>query len=186
MSMTRQEFIDDVTTWWELIDFCNDEGCDICEYVYSSDVYDDIINEDLQERVNHESWQSIYDWLEGLPTGYDYYDTYDDYVGLDDNWDFDRYKEDVLEWADNDGAIWDEEPEEEEEGEELDDEFDEEDEEELEEINYNEFFDEDFEKTQSSYVRIEIEVSVPEKPAEPEPEPEPEFGSIEELLKPAF
>ena len=185
MSMTRQEFIDDVTTWWELIDFCNDEGCDICEYVYSSDVYDDLINEDLQEMVKHESWQSIYDWLEDLPSGYDYYDTYDDYVGLDNNWDFDRYKEDVLEWADNDGTIWDE-PEEEEEEEELDDEFDEEDEEELEEINYNEFFDEDFEKTQSSYVRIEIEVSVPEKPAEPEPEPEPEFGSIEELLKPAF
>ena len=186
MSMTRQEFIDDVTTWWELIDFCNDEGCDICEYVYSSDVYDDLINEDLHEMVKHESWQSIYDWLEDLPSGYDYYDTYDDYVGLDNNWDFDRYKEDVLEWADNDGTIWDEEPEEEEEEEELDDEFDEEDEEELEEINYNEFFDEDFEKTQSSYVRIEIEVSVPEKPAEPEPQPEPDFGSIEELLKPAF
>ena len=96
MSMTRQEFIDDVTTWWELIDFCNNEGCDVCEYVYSSDVYDDLINEDLQEMVRHESWHSVYSWLDNLPSGYDYYDTYDDYVGLDDNWDFDRYKEDVL------------------------------------------------------------------------------------------
>lgn len=29
--MTRNDFLNDVTEWWELLDFCSDEGCNICE-----------------------------------------------------------------------------------------------------------------------------------------------------------
>lgn len=182
MSMTRQEFVDDVTTWWELIDFCNDEGCDYCEDIVDEDAYNEYIDDSLYDKVRngHEGWQDIYEWLEGFPTGYEFYDRYND-CGVD--YDFDSYKNDVLNWGDECG-IWEEDEEEEEE---FDEDL-EEDEEELEEIDYNEFFDDDFESTQGSYVRITVEVSQPEpqKPAEPEPEPEPEFGSIDELLKPAF
>ena len=31
--MTRQQFIDEVNDWWELIDFCNEEGCSYCDDV---------------------------------------------------------------------------------------------------------------------------------------------------------
>lgn len=71
--MTRQEFIDDVTTWSELIDFCYDEGIDYCDDVHPEDSYNDCINERLRENVNDDDWRGILTWLEDLPQNYDYY-----------------------------------------------------------------------------------------------------------------
>ena len=39
--MTRNEFIDNITEWCELKDFCNDFDCDICEDIYDDDDYDE-------------------------------------------------------------------------------------------------------------------------------------------------
>ena len=39
--MTRNEFIDNITEWYELKDFCNDFDCDICEDIYDDDDYAD-------------------------------------------------------------------------------------------------------------------------------------------------
>lgn len=184
MGMTRQEFIDDVTTWYELLEFCYDEDCNICEDIVDSDMYDEYIDDELYDKIRNsgDKWWEIKDWLNGIPTGYDYYDRYNE-CGVDE-YDFDHYKDDVLDWGDS-NEVWDEDEEEEED---FEEDFDEEEDEELEEIDYNGFFDENFESTQGSYVRVTVEVSESEsqKSAKPEPEPEPEFGSIEELLKPAF
>ena len=127
--MTRQEFIDEIYEWGRLIDFCNDEGCDYLDNIYTEDARDDYINEyQLEDWARNNTWRNLYSLLEDLTADYDYYriDEYGDWVGLDD-YDFDDYKDDVLRWADDRG-IFDEEDEEEDpadygiEDEEVDDE----------------------------------------------------------------
>lgn len=112
--MTRREFIEDVTTWCELIDFCNDEGCEeYVENIYYEDSYDDAIDSQLADMVRDRSWQDVLSWLQDLPSGYDYY-IQDDYEWREaDDDDFDSIKNDVLEYMD-DGDWWDEDEEEEE------------------------------------------------------------------------
>ena len=84
--MTRNEFINDIDTWWDLIDFCREEDCDVCEDVISDDDLSDYIEEDI-ENAAHDgmSWQEIRDRLNDLDTSYDYYvnDGYMIYNGLD-------------------------------------------------------------------------------------------------------
>lgn len=111
--MTRQQFIDEVNDWWELIDFCNDEGCSYCDDVYSEESRDDYINEELVDMARDaDSWSSLLDTLNDITTGYDYYrrTDYGDWEGLGD-YEFSDYKDDVLEWGDN-NDIWEEDEEE--------------------------------------------------------------------------
>ena len=93
--MTRNDFLNDVTEWWELLDFCSDEGCNICEDIIDSDQLDEYVEEDIRD-TNY-SWRDIRDSLSEIPTGYGYYRMNGsfDYDGMDEN-DFDSYKEDVL------------------------------------------------------------------------------------------
>lgn len=112
--MTRQQFIEEVADWYELIDFCNDEGCGYCDDVYSEESQDDYINEQLVDMArNADSWSELLDALNDIITGYDYYrrDDYGEWYGLDD-YEFNEYKDDVLGWGD-DNDIWEEEEEEE-------------------------------------------------------------------------
>lgn len=114
--MTRNEFIDSVDRWHELVNFCYDEGCYICDDIYSEDTRDDFINEELVDLArDSDSWQDLLRNLQNVPDGYDYYerDDYGDWYGLNDYNDFDRYKNDVLEWMDERDA-WDEDDDEEE------------------------------------------------------------------------
>lgn len=113
--MTRQEFIEDVTTWSELIDFCYNEGIDYCDDVYSEESYNERIDERVRDYINDDGWRSVLGWLEDLPLNYDYYieDDYGEWRGADDD-DFDSYKDDVLEYMD-DNDEWDEDEDEEEE-----------------------------------------------------------------------
>lgn len=111
--MTREEFIRDVDSWGELLDFCNEYSCDYCENVVDDDCRDDEIDDDIAEAIRNDRWYDIRDYLSDIPTGYSYYcrnGTFD-YDGLDD-YDFERYKNDVLEWAD-DEEVWDDAPEDE-------------------------------------------------------------------------
>ncbi len=116
--MTRQEFIEDVNSWVDLLDFCSDQGCDCCENVYSEYDRDSYIDDNLVVMArNADSWESLKDTLSDISTGYDYYyhDDNGDWVGLDDDGDdFEDYKDDVLEWADNHDVFEDEEEDEEE------------------------------------------------------------------------
>lgn len=109
--MTRNEFLNDVTEWWELIDFCSDEGCTICEDIIDSDQLDEYVEGDIRD-TNY-SWRDIRDLLSEISTGYGYYRVNGcfDYDGMDED-DFDSYKDDVLEWGDNNG-MWEDEPDEE-------------------------------------------------------------------------
>lgn len=116
--MTRSEFIDNITEWWQLIDFCNDEDCSICEDVYHDDDLDNMIDEDITNAVTDGmGWREVRDRLESIDNSYDYYvcEGYMVYEGLTDN-DFEHYKADVIEWMDNNG-LWDAEDEDEDFGE---------------------------------------------------------------------
>ena len=108
--MTRDYFINNVDTWDELVEFCNEIDYDL--NVYDEYARDEIVDNQLAERVHDDGWQSIYSWLEDIPSGYDYYriDDYNDFVGLDDD-DFSDCKDDVLEYADECGDAWEEEAE---------------------------------------------------------------------------
>lgn len=111
--MTRSEFLDNITEWYELKDFCNDFDCDVCEDIYDDDDYDDCVEEDIRDAIADYGWRDIRDFLGNLPGGYDYYrrNSTLDYDGLGDD-DFEDYKEDVLEWGDDCG-VWEDEEEEE-------------------------------------------------------------------------
>ena len=101
--MTRQDFIDNINYWSELLDFCSDEDCDVCEDIYSEDARDDCIDEELVDMARNNNWRDMYNILDSIPDGYDYYrqDNYGDWVGVDDE--FDDYKDQVLEWMDDGG-----------------------------------------------------------------------------------
>ena len=49
--MTRNEFIDNITEWYELKDFCSDFDCDVCEDIYDDDDYDDSVEEDIRDAI---------------------------------------------------------------------------------------------------------------------------------------
>lgn len=108
--MTRQEFIEDVDNWGELIDFCDAEGLGCCEDLYSWDEYSERIEDDIRDMLDNESWTWISDWLSDLPTGYSHY-IYDsgDWYGADDD-DFDDIKADIIAIMDGNRG-WDEEEE---------------------------------------------------------------------------
>lgn len=114
--MTRREFIDDVTTWGELILFCSEEGCDICENIYTEEDKDSYINDyltDMVERAGYD-WRTLYSMLEDIPSGDDWYymDEYDGEFRYADDDVFDDHKRDMLEWMD-DCDRWDEDVDEE-------------------------------------------------------------------------
>lgn len=115
--MTRQEFIDDVKYWDELIEFCSDNECDYCNDIYNSEAWNDCIDDDVSEMARNNGWRDILDTLQEYNelSGFAYYrrTAYRDWVGLDDD-DFDAYKDDVCEWMDRNGC-WDEDEEEDEE-----------------------------------------------------------------------
>lgn len=99
--MTRTEFLEDVTTFGELFDFCDEHGL----YSYTEDLLycedlDESVDNDLSEYVRDEGWQNVRDALDDISTGYDWYRKrgllY--YEGLDD-YDFDRMKDEVYENA---------------------------------------------------------------------------------------
>lgn len=112
--MTRQQFIEEITDWYKLIDFCDDEECDCCDDVYSEETRDDYINDKLVDMArNANSWSSLLDTLNDITVGYDHYRHTDngDWEGLG-NFEFCEYKDEVLEWGD-DNDIWEDDEEEE-------------------------------------------------------------------------
>lgn len=115
--MTRSYFLRYVTEWYELIELCQEQDCDICEDIIDEDGLNEYVDSDISN--TDYGWRRIRDFLDEIPTGYDYYrcDGTFDYVGLDAA-DFEDYKNRVLDWMDEDD-LW--EPE---EGEDEDEDFD--------------------------------------------------------------
>ena len=130
--MRRQDFINNVNTWSQLLDFCYDEDCDICSDIYSEEERDDSVDNYLVELARNHTWQELLDILEDIPTGEGYYykDDWGGWREADDGL-FEDRKQDIIEWMD-DGCYWEDE-EDEEISDEIDTEFSE-DEEDLEPI----------------------------------------------------
>lgn len=119
--MTRHEFIENIDNWEELLDFCYNYNCDICDNVYDSEERDEYIDNNFYGLCREECWTTVRDYLNEIPTENDYYKnncSYLDWTGLDNEDDFEGYKQDALDWGD-DNDIWDEEESDKEE-EELD------------------------------------------------------------------
>lgn len=112
--MTRQQFIETVTQWWELKEVCEDHGCPVCDEVYDEEGMDNEINYSVSEYAGDYSWYDLRDKLDDIPSGYDAYHASGsfDWEGLTPE-DFDDYKNDVLDWMDDNGYWDEEEPEEE-------------------------------------------------------------------------
>lgn len=112
--MTRQGFINEITYWYDLMDFCSDQGCDYLDTVYDEDEKDEYLNENIVRMAeNVVDWSELRDFLESIPTGYDFYvrTAYNEWKPLDNDT-FDAYKLDVLDWGDI-NYIWDDSDEEE-------------------------------------------------------------------------
>ena len=109
--MTRQEFIDDILDMSDLYNFCaNTRGYDhVIEDIYAEDALDDFVNNEVS---NYTDWRDLYNFLDDIPTGYDWYriDYYGDITGIDDS-EFEDIKSDLLDELDSDE--WFEEEEEE-------------------------------------------------------------------------
>lgn len=117
--MTREEFQENVNSWYDLREFCNEYGCEVCSDIYSQDEMDEEIDNSIVDMAREATdWKDLLSKLEDIPTEDDYYlkNGYGDFTELDDE-DFDCHKDDVFDWAENEG-IFDEEDEEDEESEE--------------------------------------------------------------------
>lgn len=106
--MTRQEFVDQIGSWDDLIDFCCDEGYEqFVDDIFDDDCKDDYINahlEELFEELGY-SYQFLQQFLKSIPTGYDFYSLdkdIDEFVGLGFD-DLRARKEEVLQALDDDG-----------------------------------------------------------------------------------
>lgn len=109
--MTRDEFIEGINDWYDLIEFCDDNGCHVCEDVFSKESLDEYVDERMVEWAREvDSWEELADVLDRLPRydGYFVKDEYEDFSELGEN-DLDSYKYDVLTWADEEGVFDDEE-----------------------------------------------------------------------------
>ena len=107
--MTRQEFLDEINDFSDLLNFCCDHGL-----YYMEDVTDDIaacLAEDLRDYAREYSWTEIRDWLNGIEDGGSWYrrDGSFDYVCIDD--DFEEWKREVMLEADEIGTFEEEDEE---------------------------------------------------------------------------
>lgn len=111
--MTRREFLEEVNDFSDLLDFCWEESLSTCEDVYSEGSLSELIDEEIKEKIQYNSWMEVRDFLNDIPEGYDFYsqDGYGDWRGLGSD-DFEDYKLEVLREMDASGA-WEDEPEEE-------------------------------------------------------------------------
>lgn len=112
--MTRDEFLNSITNWDELVNWCNEQrDCYVCDDVYSEHSYDEYITDQLSSWVRElTSWEELRNRLEELPIAYDYYrvDDCGDWYGLEGD-DFDDYLGNALAWGDQ-NSVWDDDEEE--------------------------------------------------------------------------
>lgn len=111
--MTRQQFIDEITSWSDLIDWCVNNGCSYCDDIYTDNDRDEIINNELVDMAENENWRELKETLISLDETSAYYwkrDGWGEWYDVDN--DFDDYFSDVLDWADDNNMFEsdDEEP----------------------------------------------------------------------------
>lgn len=99
--MTRNEFLEEVTDFGELRNFCDNEGIDICDCVMDGEYFDEIILDRIRERGYFDTWQEVYRFLRDLPDGAAYYieNDYGEINEVTDD-DFEELKQQVLDHMD--------------------------------------------------------------------------------------
>lgn len=111
--MTREEFRDDLWSWWELYDLCQEIGYSFLDDMMDDKSRDEYIEGELKDAIRNENWRDIRDWLYNIPDGssgsYWLKDDYGDWIELND-YNFSDYKNQVEGWMDDHGC-WDDEEE---------------------------------------------------------------------------
>lgn len=109
--MTRTEFLDRMEDFSDLKEFCDDERIDVMDDVMDDEERDDYIYNEIHD--NSDSWDDLRDWLNGIPTGYDWWerDGWGEWNGLDEDYDFNLWRARVADAAEECGIF---DPEEEE------------------------------------------------------------------------
>lgn len=108
--MTRTEFLSEVTTWSDLMDWVNDAGLDdMCNDVYYADDLDDIIEEDVSDFLNYNDWKNLAGMLRDVENvlvyaSYVIRNGTLDYADADEF--FEDYKSDILDCCDQKN-LWD-------------------------------------------------------------------------------
>lgn len=101
--MTRQEFIDEVTSFYELYSFCSDEEIyGVLENYFDCDSLDEEIDYDVSENRDL-SWRDLRDYLNEIDPEYDFYEKCGsfEYYGYNDGGEtFEELKQEVLDIAD--------------------------------------------------------------------------------------
>ena len=116
--MTRAEF-ENIDSWYDLKDFCYEIGCDYCDDIINGDELDERVDEEIVNALRYGSWdwKDIRGALRDIPDNSDGYDFLIINGELDysyaDNDDFERYKYDVREYAEERGDFDDDEEDEE-------------------------------------------------------------------------
>lgn len=79
--MTRQEFLDSIESFSDLISFCNENDGyqEYTQNIYCNEDYDMEICRRISEYSDNDRWEDIRNWLDSLPCGCDYYEYDDDW-----------------------------------------------------------------------------------------------------------
>ena len=112
--MTKTEFYEEITTFKDLIDFCQDNGCYyIIEDIIPSDDFDEWFWNTLEDLRHRWYWHDLKSKMEEIecpcndyfiPTGGL------DYNDLSDDFDLGDYLDQVIDWGDEEG-FWEEDDE---------------------------------------------------------------------------
>lgn len=126
--MTRDEFVEEITSFGDLIAFCHRYGyVDLIDYIYDRDAMAETIMMDIQlDYLGCNTWTELRDRLDEIPDC----DWYDIEWGYEEA-DFDCKKAEVLAYLDHDG-FWDDENDEEDDKTSVSDEAEDDDEQPLE------------------------------------------------------
>ena len=105
--MTRDEFVEEITSFGDLITFCHRyRYVDLIDYIYDRDAMAEAIMAEIQlDYLGCNTWTELRDRLDEIPDC----DWYDIEWGYEEA-DFDCKKAEVLAYLDHDG-FWDEEDE---------------------------------------------------------------------------
>lgn len=109
--MTREEFLDNVNDWDELLDFCYDNDIYTCEDIHTDAQKDEYIEDNLVEWARTSTWKELYNILDDIPDESNWYiinDYGEIWEATDD--DFEDYKQRTLEKCDDDLLFDEEEP----------------------------------------------------------------------------
>lgn len=106
----RSDFINNVTDWRDIIEFCVNNDLDIPTTLYDNDELNDYIEENLEELARNYYWTEVLEVLQNIPQGFDFYikdeDSFMEFSPARQS-DFNLIKNEILELMDDMNG-WDE------------------------------------------------------------------------------